>query len=74
MLKNYLLVALRNIRKHKFYAFINIFGLTIGLASCLLIGMYVLDELNYDRMHENGSDMYRMGLKGRISGQEVYHC
>ncbi len=71
MLKNYLLVAFRNIKKHKLYSFINIFGLTIGLTAGLLIGMYVLDELSYDRFHENVEDIYRISLHGNISGQEI---
>lgn len=71
MLKNYLLVALRNIKKNKLYSFINIFGLTIGLSAGLLIGMYVVDELSYDRFHENVEDIYRISLHGKISGQEI---
>ncbi len=71
MLKNYLLVALRNIKKHKLYSFINIFGLTIGLSAGLLISMYVMDELSYDRFHENVEDIYRISLHGKISGQEI---
>ncbi len=71
MLKNYLLVALRNIKKHKLYSFINIFGLTIGLSAGLLISMYVIDELSYDRFHENVEEIYRISLHGKISGQEI---
>ncbi len=71
MLKNYLLVAIRNIKKHKLYSFINIFGLTMGLSAGLLIGMYVMDELSYDRFHEHAADIYRISLHGKISGQEI---
>jgi len=72
MLKNYFLVAFRNIKKNKLYSFINIFGLTIGLSVCILIGMYVTDELSYDKMHENVEDIYRITLNGKIAGQEIH--
>lgn len=60
MLKNYLKIAVRNLRKHKGYAFINIFGLAVGLAVCLLIVLYVRDELSYDRFHDNAEEIYRI--------------
>ena len=46
MFKNYLKIALRNIRKHKVYSFINIAGLAIGIAACLLLFLWVQDELS----------------------------
>jgi len=60
MIKNYLKVALRNIRRHKGFSFINIAGLAIGLACCLLITIWVLDELSYDKFHENATNLYRV--------------
>jgi len=60
MIKNYLKIALRNIRRHKGYSFINIAGLAIGMACCILILLWVQDELKYDRFHENASDIYRV--------------
>ncbi|NIN92451.1 hypothetical protein GTO36_05595, partial [bacterium] len=60
MLKNYLKIALRNIRRHKGYSFINITGLAIGMACCILILLWVQDELSYDRFHENAADIYRV--------------
>jgi len=60
MIRNYLKIALRNIRRHKGYSFINIAGLAIGMACCILILLWVQDELSYDRFHENGSDIYRV--------------
>ncbi len=72
MLANYLKIALRNIRKQKFYAFINILGLTIGLASSIFIGLYILDELSYDHFHTKGEHIYRMNLHGKLGGQEIY--
>ncbi len=60
MIKNYLRSALRNITRHKFISFINIFGLTIGLTCCLLIVIYVINELSYDKFNTNANDIYRV--------------
>jgi len=62
MFRNYLLVALRNIRKHRGYSIINILGLSIGIASCLLILLFVGNELSYDRFHDKAEQIYRVGL------------
>ena len=72
MLKNYFTIALRNLTKHKFFSLINIFGLTMGIASCLLIFIYVSDEVQYDRFHTNAENIYRIGLHGKIAGQEIF--
>ncbi len=71
MIKNYLTVALRNIKKHSFYSAINIFGLATGMAACLFILLYIVDELSYDRFHKDAVNTYRIGLHGKISGQEI---
>lgn len=71
MLKNYYLVALRNMRKHKLFSVINIVGLVIGMTCCLLIFVYVQDELSYDRFQKDYQNIYRVALHGRISGQEI---
>jgi putative ABC transport system permease protein len=63
LLKNYLKTAFRNIRKHKGYAFINIAGLAVGMACCILIMLFVFDELSYDRFHENHDRIYRVTRK-----------
>ncbi len=60
MLKNYVMIALRNLVKHKLYSAINILGLAIGLASCLLIVFYVQDELAYDAYHSKADRIYRV--------------
>ena len=60
MLKNYIRIAFRNIIRQKGYSLINITGLAIGIMSCLLILMYVTDELSYDRFHERGDRIYRL--------------
>ncbi len=60
MLKNYFKISIRNLKKHKGYAFINVFGLAIGLACCLLIVLFVRDELSYDRFHEKANRTHRI--------------
>ena len=70
MLFNYLKIALRNIRKQKFYAFINLTGLTIGLVASLLIILYIVDEFSYDMFHKDAGRIFRVNLMGRMSGQE----
>lgn len=59
MLKNYLTLAIRNLLKRKLYSFINIFGLAIGVAVCLVILQYVDFELSYDSFHTNADRIYR---------------
>jgi len=53
MFKNYLKIALRNIKKQKGFSFIKISGLSMGMACCLLIFLWVQDEVRYNRFHEN---------------------
>jgi putative ABC transport system permease protein len=60
MIKNYLRSALRNIKRHPFISFINIFGLSVGLTCCLLIVTYVVNERSYDRYNKNADDIYRV--------------
>jgi putative ABC transport system permease protein len=60
MLKNYLKTAIRNLLRNKFYSFINISGLAVGLATCLLIWLYVSDELSYDRYNLHSGRIYRV--------------
>ncbi|MFQ5771157.1 MAG: ABC transporter permease, partial [bacterium] len=70
MIKNYLKITIRNLSKHKFYSAINIFGLAIGLASCLLIFLYVTDELSYDRFHEKADSIYRVNWDFKWNNNE----
>src|ERR1700733_1645782 len=60
MLKNYLKIAFRNIIRHRAYSLINISGLAIGMASSILILLWVQDELSYDRFHKNADQIYRI--------------
>ena len=69
MFKNYMKIALRNIKKHKGYSFINIFGLALGLTCCILIFLWVQDEFSYDQFHENGDNLYLVGTHQRLGNQ-----
>lgn len=60
MLRNYFKIALRHLQKNKLYAAVNIFGLAIGIASCLLIGLYIWHELSFDRFHKNADRIARV--------------
>ncbi len=60
MLKNYLRIAFRNLTKYKFISFINLFGLTVGLACCLLILTYILHETSYDKYNRQAARIYRV--------------
>ncbi len=60
MVKNYLKTALRTLRRYKGYTFINIVGLAVGMAACILILLYVRDELSYDTYHEQAHQLYRV--------------
>ncbi len=59
MLKNYIKIALRNLRRNKLYSMLNITGLAIGITCCILIMLYVQDELSFDRFHEKADRIYR---------------
>jgi putative ABC transport system permease protein len=60
MFKNHLKIAIRNLLKQKVFSFINIAGLAIGMACCILIFLYVQDELKFDQYHENKHRIYRL--------------
>ena len=70
MIKNYFKIAVRNLLRHKTYSFINILGLSIGIACTMLIMMWVLDELNYDKFHKNADNIYRIDTHFKFSGRE----
>lgn len=60
MLRNYFTIALRNLRKHSFYTAINVLGLAVGIASCLVIVAYISNELSYDKHHADADRIYRV--------------
>jgi len=72
MLKNTFKIVLRTIRRHAGYSFINIFGLALGMACCLMIALWVADELSFDRFHKGAADLYRVEEDQSYSGR-IYH-
>ena len=62
MLKNYFKISIRNLKKHKAYTFINVFGLAFGMACCIAIALFVQDELKYDRFYDDADRIYRVAL------------
>ena len=74
MLRNYLLTTFRNIIRRKGFSALNILGLSIGLASSLLILQYVKDELSYDDFHENAEHIYRVQYDAYRDKELVFQC
>jgi putative ABC transport system permease protein len=70
MFKNYLKITLRNLWRNKAFSAINILGLAIGMAVCLLISLYVSDELSYDRFHEKADRIVRLDMAIKFGGTE----
>ncbi|WP_338875178.1 ABC transporter permease [Spirosoma sp. SC4-14] len=71
MLRNYLKIAWRNLVLHKSFAIINIVGLAVGLATCLLIVLFVRHELSYDRYNAKADRTYRMVIHAKLGGKEM---
>src|SRR6185436_19872874 len=70
MFKNHLLIAWRTITRNKVYSFINIAGLSIGLASVIFIYLYVDDELKFDRFFQKQDHIFQVNLNGRLDGTD----
>lgn len=70
MLKNYLKITFRNLVKNKVYSGINILGLSLGMAASILIIIYIVDELSYDKFHPQGELIYRVGMRGKMNGND----
>jgi len=70
MLKNYLKTAWRIMLRQKAYSAINISGLSLGIVVSLLIIIYVLDEIDYDRFHKDAASIYRVNMAGRMQGND----
>ncbi len=78
MLQNYFKITLRNLNKRRAYAFVNVFGLAVGVAACLVIGKYVEFETSYDGFHANAKNIYRVvssfytdGTKDSYTGYDL---
>ena len=71
MLRNYFKIAIRNLWKNRVYSGINVFGLAVGLATCLLITLYVADELSYDRHHERADRIHRVVHRMTWGGRDL---
>ncbi len=71
MLSNYLKVALRNIFKYKAYSFLNIFGLAVGMASAILILLFVRFERSFDRFHEKADRIHRIAVRAMIGDTKI---
>jgi len=69
MFKNYLKITYRSMIKNKFYTLINVFGLSLGIACCILIFAYIGYEFSYDRYHENADNIYRIVQKIAVEGR-----
>ncbi|TFH28119.1 MAG: hypothetical protein E4H10_01465, partial [Bacteroidia bacterium] len=69
MWRNFFTVALRNISKNKVFTLINVSGLAIGLASSILILLFIIREVSFDRFHENRQRIYRLYIDGNIGDQ-----
>jgi putative ABC transport system permease protein len=68
MLRNYLIIAVRNLLRHKVFSFINILGLTIGMACCFLILLFVEHEFSYDTFHTKADRIYRVTYDPKFAG------
>ena len=71
MISNFIKIAFRSLSRQLGYTFINIAGLAIGLACSILISLYVINEMTYDRFHENAERIYRIAVKGKIPGNDL---
>jgi putative ABC transport system permease protein len=71
MLKNYLKAALRNMRLHKGLSFITIFGFAAGLACCILITLFTIDQLSFDRHQAKSEHIYRVGIIGSLNNKTM---
>jgi len=72
MLRNYFKIAVRNLSQHKFYSLINITGLAVSVACCLLISLFVIDELSYDTSFEDSEHIYRSNRHGKYGDNEFH--
>ncbi len=71
MFKSYLTITLRNLARNKAFSAINIIGLSVGIAACLLIGLYVQHEVSYDQHFSKADQIYRVGFLGEVNQNPI---
>lgn len=71
MIKNYLKIGWRNSLNNKALFGINVTGLALGIATCLIIMLFVVDELSFDRYNEKADQIVRVGLNGKVNGEII---
>jgi putative ABC transport system permease protein len=71
MLKNNLKIAWRSLKKNKLVSAINILGLSLGIATCLVISLYVVEEFSYDTFYQKGDQIYRVNLEAKIANEHL---
>src|SRR5215208_6068882 len=69
MLRNYLKIAVRNLLRNRFFSIINISGLAVGMASAILILLWIQNELSYDQFHENKDRIYQVWNRSQFDGK-----
>ena len=74
MFKNYLKIAVRLFKRHKGYSFLNLAGLAVGMACCILILLWVRDELSFDRFHSRADRIYRLTYAEEIGGDHAHYA
>jgi putative ABC transport system permease protein len=74
MLRNFVIIALRNLLKYKIYSVINILGLAIGLASSIMIGVFAYHEWSYDKFHKKLNQIYLVYVDGKLSGKNIHQA
>lgn len=74
MILNFIKLGFRNLYKNKIYSIINVLGLAVGMAGCVLIGLFVEDELSYDKFHDNADQIYRLALERKYPSHSTYYA
>src|SRR5258706_12352971 len=73
MLRNYLKIAFRSLRKKKIYTAINVVGLAVSVGACLLIVLYVREELSYDSFFSDGERIYKMAVERKYPSHSTFY-
>src|SRR5690606_3414236 len=71
MIRNYIKIAWRNLKRHKLFSLINILGLSLGVSTCFIMMLYVQDELSYDKFHQNATNIVRLVFQANINGGKI---